>query len=250
VSCVRILFQLTLLIDRQSYGIFLAHYLEYQTFPGATPLHYAFVGGLSISLAMVLAPVATLCVGHFGTKVTLSIGLVLQFLGLMCASWATEIWQLFLTQGVAFGFGMGFLFIASVGVVPQWFDRRRSFANSISTAGSGFGGLTYSLGTNAMIQSIGLGWAFRVLAIVSCGVCLICTILLKDRNKAIGSIHMAFDMRLFKRYEFILLLGWGFFSMLGCVSHCQSIVVYQLILRRYCFTILATKLCDKYRTDS
>ena len=165
---------------------------------------------------MIVAPCATYCVGKFGTKVTLSIGIILQFAGLLGASWAQEIWQLFLSQGLAFGFGMGFLFIASVGIVPQWFVKKRSFANSISTAGSGFGGLTYSLATNAMIQTIGLGWAFRVLAIVAGGVCAICTILIKDRNKAVGSVHMAFNIRLLKKPEFILLLGWGFFSMLGC----------------------------------
>ena len=202
-------------------------------------------------MALVLAPIATLCVGRFGTKVTLSIGIVLQFVGLLGASWATEIWHLFLSQGLAFGFGMGFLFIASVGVVPQWFGKRRSFANSIATAGSGFGGLTYSLGTNAMIQSIGLGWAFRVLAIVACGVCVVCTVLIKDRNKAIGSVHMAFDVSLFRKPEFVLLLGWGFFSMLGCKpTHLQCLVEVWLIKRfaRYRASILPAKLCDKSRT--
>lgn len=119
---------------------------------------------------------------------------------------------------------MGFLFIASVGVVPQWFNKRRSFANSISTAGSGFGGLTYSLATNAMIQSIGLGWAFRVLAIVACGVCVICTLVIKDRNKAVGSVHVAFDVSLFRRPEFLLLLAWGFFSMLGCMCYSSRLI--------------------------
>lgn len=112
---------------------------------------------------------------------------------------------------------MGFLFVATVGVVPQWFSKKRSFANSIATAGSGTGGLIYSLGTNAMIQSIGLGWAFRVLAIVAFAVNTICTILIRDRNKAIGAVHAAFDVKLLKRAEFLLLLGWGFFSMLGYI---------------------------------
>ena len=67
------------------------------------------------------------------------------------------------------------------------------------------------------IQSIGLGWAFRILAIVSCGVNVVCTLLVRDRNKAVGSVQMAFDVRLFKRPEFLLLLGWGFFSMLGYI---------------------------------
>ena len=67
------------------------------------------------------------------------------------------------------------------------------------------------------IQSIGLGWAFRILAIVSCGVNVVCTLLVRDRNKAVGSVQMAFDIRLFRRPEFLLLLGWGFFSMLGYI---------------------------------
>lgn len=200
-----------------SYGVFLAHYLANNTFPGATSLEYAFVGGLSISLALFTAPVATICTRKFGTQITLAVGILFETAGLLGASFAYEIWHLFLSQGVAFGFGMGFLFVGSVGVVPQWFSKRRSLANGISAAGSGLGGLIYSLGTNAMIQSIGLGWAFRILAILAFGVNTICTIMVKDRNKAVGSVQKAFDMQLFKRPEFLLLLGWGFFSMLAYI---------------------------------
>ncbi|KAG4032362.1 hypothetical protein MFRU_007g02680 [Monilinia fructicola] len=209
-----------------SYGIFLAHYLSSNTFSGATSLEYAFVGGLSISLGLFTAPAATSCTRKFGLKVTLAIGILFQTAGLLGASFAYEIWHLFLSQGVAFGFGMGFLFVGSVGVVPQWFSRRRSLANGISTAGSGIGGLVYSLGTNAMIQSIGLGWAFRVLAILAFAVNTTCTILLKDRNKAVGSVQLAFDARLFKKPEFLLLLGWGFFSMLGYIVLLFSLPSY------------------------
>ncbi len=73
----------------QSYGVFLAHYLSFNTFSGASSLEYAFVGGLSISLALVIAPLATVCVGLFGTQFTLSIGIVLETAGLLGASWAS-----------------------------------------------------------------------------------------------------------------------------------------------------------------
>lgn len=116
----------------------------------------------------------------FGTKTALGVGIVLETIGLLGASWASEIWHLFLTQGIAFGLGMGFLFVSSVTIIPQWFLKKRSFANSIGAAGSGIGGLVYSLATNAIIQSIGLGWAFRILAILACTVNVICTILVKD----------------------------------------------------------------------
>ena len=131
-------------------------------------------------MALIISPVATICVRKYGTQVALFIGVAFETAGLLGASWASEIWHLFLSQGLAFGFGMGFLFVSSVGVVPQWFSKKRSFANSIATAGSGIGGMMYSLATNAMIQSIGLGWAFRVLAIVSFVVNVVCTILIRD----------------------------------------------------------------------
>ena len=75
----------------------------------------------------------------------------------------------------------------------------------------------YSLATNAMIQSLGVGWAFRILGILAFTVNFICAILMKDRNRAIGSSQLAFDYRLFKKLEYLLLLGWGLFSMLGYI---------------------------------
>jgi MFS family permease len=209
-----------------SYGVFLAHYLATDTYPGATFLQYAFVGGLSISMCPLVSPIATIAVRKYGTRITLAIGVALQTGGLLGASWSNQIWHLFLSQGLLFGLGMGFLFVGSVGLVPQWFDKRRSFANSIGTAGSGIGGLVYSLASSAMIQSIGLGWAFRILAIITLVVNGSCTILIRDRNKAIGSIYKAFSSELLKRPEFLLLLGWGFFSMLGYVVLLFSVADY------------------------
>ena len=75
----------------------------------------------------------------------------------------------------------------------------------------------YSLATNAMIDSLGVEWAFRILGILACSVNTVCALLIRDRNKAIGAVQLAFDYRLFKRPQFLMLLGWGFFSMMGYV---------------------------------
>ena len=123
---------------------------------------------------------------------------------------------------------MGFLFVGSVGIVPQWFTKKRSLANGIGTAGSGIGGMMYSLATNAMIESLGVEWAFRILGILACAVNLVCAILMKDRNTAIGSKQLAFDYRLFKRYQYWLLLGWGFFSMMGYIVLLFSLPNYAV----------------------
>ncbi|KAJ9627744.1 hypothetical protein H2203_002957 [Taxawa tesnikishii (nom. ined.)] len=209
-----------------SYGVFLSYYLANNVFPGATSLEFAFVGSLSIACALLVSPVATITTRKFGTRTTLLTGVVFETASLIGASFAWQIWHLFLSQGICFGFGMGFLFVGSVGVVPQWFTTRRSLANGIATAGSGFGGLIYSLATGAMIPSIGLPWAFRVLGIIACVVNGICAVLMRDRNKAIGSSQLAFDVKLFKRVEYLLLLGFGWFSMLGYVVLLFSLANY------------------------
>lgn len=142
------------------------------------------------------------------------------------ASFTTQIWHLVLSQGIAFGAGMGFLFTGSVGLIPQWFARKRSLANSLGTAGSGFGGLTYSLAANAMITNLGLAWAFRILAILAFVVNGVCSFLARDRNKEVGAVHRAFHKELFRKVELYLYLAWAFFSILGYIIVVFSLAAY------------------------
>lgn len=121
---------------------------------------------------------------------------------------------------------MGFLFVGSVGIPSLWFTTKRSLANGITASGSGLGGLLYSLAAGAMIESIGIAWCFRVLGILALAVNAICITLIRDRHKIIGSRHKAFDIRLFKRPEYLLLNGYGFFSMLGYIALVFSLADY------------------------
>ncbi|KAG6006504.1 hypothetical protein E4U43_000433 [Claviceps pusilla] len=122
-----------------------------------------------------------------------------------------------MATGVLFGLGMGFLFTPSVGIVPQWFSTKRSLANGLAVCGSGLGGLLYSFASGAMIRNLSLGWTFRILGILAFVVNTACILLINDRNKINGSRQLPFDTTLLKRPEFLLLLGFGWFSMLGYV---------------------------------
>ena len=77
-----------------------------------------------------------------------------------------------------------------------------------------------------MIQHLGLPWAFRILAIAQFTANMVSAILLKDRNKQIGTTNRAFDYRLLKKFEYWLILGWGCFSMLGYVTLLFSLPNY------------------------
>jgi MFS family permease len=175
---------------------------------------------------MLVAPLATRIIHVFGTRVCLHIGVFLETLSLVGASFCKQKYQIILAQGFCFGWGMGFLFVGSVGIVSQWFTKKRSLANSIAASGSGLGGLMYSLVTQRVIDKNGLPWAFRVLAICVFTVNLTASNLIRDRNQQTGSRHRSFDFSLLRRPEFLLLQAWSFFSMLGYTILLFSLPAY------------------------
>jgi MFS family permease len=210
-----------------SYGIFLAHYITNSSFPNAGSLEYAFVGSLSMGCAMLVSPIATYATGRLGTKATLCVGMVLEAASLFAASFAYDIWHLFLTQGVLFGFGMGLLFVPSVAIVPQWFTTKQSLANGISASGTGLGGVLYSFASDAMIRNLGLPWAFRILGILVLVANGVSIILIKDRHKIIQSNQQAFSIVFLKRFDYILLSGFAWFSMFGHLTLVYSLSKYS-----------------------
>jgi MFS family permease len=199
----------------KAYGVFLDYFLAENLYPNASALDYAFIGGLSISMSLIITPVINTSSRIWGTRPTLSIGLVLLTASLVGASFATQVWQLYLSQGVCFGWGLGFLYVGSSNIIPQWFSNKRSLANGICAAGAGFGGLVYSLASSSLLERAGPPLTFRILAICEFVANLVSIVLISDRNQTQKPNQSAFNYRLLKRLEIWLVLGWGCMSELG-----------------------------------
>ncbi|KAI1182903.1 major facilitator superfamily transporter [Nemania serpens] len=210
-----------------AYAVFLAHYIKTNTFQ-TTDIGYAFIGGLSLSIAFLVSPLATFLAGwdKYGTRLTMFTGIIFEVIAFVGSSFATKLWHIILAQGVSFGIGLGLTFVTSAPVPAQWFHKKRSLANGWVASGSGFGGLIYSLATNAMIQNIGLAWTFRTLAIICFVVNGVATFFIRDRNKAVRSVHIAFNWKLFKRPSFIMFQLWVSLSLIGYTILVFSIVAY------------------------
>ncbi|KAJ5200442.1 Major facilitator superfamily domain general substrate transporter [Penicillium cf. griseofulvum] len=207
-----------------AYAVFLAYYLKHGTFEGATKLQYTFVGSLSLTTMFTISPLATISTQRYGVRKTMFAGVICETASLICASFAKQIWHLFLTQGILFGLGMGLLFIPVASLVPQWFTSKRSLASGISLSGAGLGGLIYSLVASAMIRNIGLSWAFRVLGILAFSVNTICVLLIRDRSKPDKTKKITMDLAILKSRDFNLLIGFSFFTILG-----YFILIYSLV---------------------
>ena len=210
----------------QAWGVFLAHYLADSTFPGTTHLEYALIGGFSISQSLLVSPLVAASSRRFGTQITLLIGTALVSLSMLGASLATEIWHLFLSQGLCFGYGMGFLYITATAILPQWFLRRRSLALGVASSGAGFGGLVYNLGAGAAIESLGLQWTYRLLALCTLLVNLACSVLSKDRHRAVKPHGYALDYSEFSHIQVLLVVAWGFLTELGYIVLLYSLPNY------------------------
>ncbi|KAG2226892.1 hypothetical protein INT45_010171 [Circinella minor] len=168
----------------------------------ASTLELMAVGSVMNVTLNLFTPVSIM-LAKFGTKFNYALGSILMCLGLMLASFTTEVWHLYLTQGVLFGFGCSFLYMSVSSVIPQCnigficiylrFTTRRATAMGISSCGSGLGGL----GLSPMVR----------------------TILVKDRlpNAYIRNqpIKSPIQLSLFKKTDFNIWLMGSVIALMG-----------------------------------
>jgi len=211
-----------------AWGVFLAHFLSRSTFENATHLQYALIGGLSISQALLVSTVAAKINEKLGIRFSLLLGTLLVSASMLAASYATQVWHLFLSQGICFGYGMGFLYITASAVLPQWFSKRRSLAVAIASSGAGIGGLAFNLGVGAGIESIGWEKTYVVLAVTTLVMNLSCSILMEDRNKLIMPHKRSFDLRQLGHISTWLIIIWGWLTELGYVTLLYSLPNYAM----------------------
>lgn len=149
-----------------SYGVFSTYYLNVK-FVGTSATMLAWIGTLITALMLGCSILTGALADKLGYRPTAYIGTVLCTLAYILASFAKEVWQLILTQGVLFGIGASFLIAPSISIPPQWFNKRRGLAAGVAVAGSSLGGLWFTAATQAMIDNISAEWALRILGILT-----------------------------------------------------------------------------------
>ncbi len=140
------------------------------------------------------------------------IGGALICLGFLLASYSTEVWHLYFTQGLICGIGYSLVYNAGMSVVGQWFSKRRGLALGISVSGSGFGQFIMVNITSALLTSMGWRATLQYLALIElCGL-IVCVLLVKRLTPCIaegGPSLLSSARELFKdRHFFYLYMGY------------------------------------------
>ncbi|KAF9389689.1 hypothetical protein BGX21_011645 [Mortierella sp. AD011] len=146
-----------------TFGVYQAHFLEENTFPGASATEISWVGSIGTASMFILGPFVAPMTQLLGLRAVVAIGIVVSSLGLISSSFATQLWQLYITQGFLFGCGVGLVLFSSLSVVSQYFEKRRGLANGIAVAGSGIGGLAIAPLTRLLIAQVGYRWCLRIM---------------------------------------------------------------------------------------
>ncbi|KAM0490554.1 hypothetical protein ACHAP8_011459 [Fusarium lateritium] len=93
----------------------------------------------------------------------------------------TNIGALFAASGVIMGIGISLSFAPVSVISSQYFDRKKGLANGIIFAAGGLGGAAISYGLDALIQNVGIGWALRIMALLTLATGVPAAYLIKER---------------------------------------------------------------------
>ncbi|ORZ26895.1 major facilitator superfamily domain-containing protein [Lobosporangium transversale] len=197
------------------YGVYQDRYIthEYNT---ASTFELSWIGTLNVVGMNLLGPFTGQFADHFGYRISALLGAVIMGASLIATSFATEIWQLYICQGILYGFGASLAFFPSLSLPSQWFKERRGLATGIAVAGGGFGGLVISPATTSMFSSIGYRWTVRTVAFIHLAVLIPAALLFKARTTLTVPRKQAIvDFSVLKEKRFLILVALCFFVANG-----------------------------------
>lgn len=123
-----------------SYGTFQTYYSsDASPVPAQSSSSLAWIGSTQSFLTMFMGTFSGPLLDAGYLRAALVAGTCLEVGGLLATSFSTQMWQLFLFQGVTVGVGSGMLSTASLAIIPLYFQKKKMTASGIAASGSAIG---------------------------------------------------------------------------------------------------------------
>ncbi|PVU91397.1 hypothetical protein BB559_004158 [Furculomyces boomerangus] len=148
-----------------AFGVFQTYYLQtiFKTVPADT---VAWISTVTISMTLIGGLAVVPMVRIFGFRNSALLGSVVGSVGLFLCSFATKVWHFVIFQGLIYGLASAIVVNVSILMVVLWFDKRKGFAIGLLNSGGGVGSLILVPTVTSTVNSIGIKWSFRILAII------------------------------------------------------------------------------------
>ncbi|KAG8520880.1 Monocarboxylate transporter 14 [Galemys pyrenaicus] len=132
----------------------------------------AWVSSLSMGITLIVGPFIGLFINTCGCRRTAIIGGLVNSLGWVLSAYAANVHYLFITFGVAAGFGSGMAYLPAVVMVGRYFQKRRALAQGLSTTGTGFGTFLMTVLLKYLCAEYGWRNAMFIQGAVSLNLCV------------------------------------------------------------------------------
>lgn len=201
-----------------TWGAFQTYYEE-QILSNESSSDLAWIGSVESFLLMFVGVITGPLFDAGYIYFLLPFGSFMVIFGYMMTSLASEYYQVMLAQGICVGLGAGCLFVPSVAILPQYFQKKRALANGLAASGSSFGGVIYPVMFNQLRNQVGFPWATRAIAFVSLATCAFSCSVLRPRFKPTQKRALvqlsAFKEIQYSLFTLALFLGFlGFYNFL------------------------------------
>ncbi|KAI0154155.1 major facilitator superfamily domain-containing protein [Xylariaceae sp. FL1272] len=177
----------------------------------------AWILSIQAFLVSAAAPFAGPTFDRQGPRLLIGVGSLLIVLGLMTLSVSREYYQIFLSQSISSGLGMGMIFHGCVNSVSTWFLKKRGLALGISSSGAGVGGVLIPIIFDRLVVQIGFPWTVRVLGFIILGLQIVAFLTVRSRldHKGRPPFRITMFAKPFRDRAFVLDALAGFFGFLG-----------------------------------
>ncbi|GKT43045.1 aspyridones efflux protein apdF [Colletotrichum spaethianum] len=211
-----------------SYGVFQTYYQA--NMKGTSVDAIAWIGSIQSCLLLFIGfLVGPLYDAGYFRSLTLT-GILLVFLGMSMTSIATQYWQTLLAQAFCVGLGAGCIYIPSVAIIPQYFNRRRALATGIVATGSSFGGVIYPLVIQSLLPRVGFPWATRVVAFISLATNAFSFAVLRQRSEPHPEKRRRamLDLSAYRNISFVVFSASMFFNFFTYMAPIYYLQQYSL----------------------
>ncbi|TFK32270.1 monocarboxylate permease [Crucibulum laeve] len=166
-----------------AFGVYQDFYVrEYLT--NYTPGDIGWIGGVQLFLNFSLGGITGRLFDKGYFRHLLVAGIVLHALAIFTLSLSHEnsYYQVFLSQGLCLGFACGVIYVPSLSIASHYFQRRRSLAMGIVSAGSALGAVIHPIMLNKLFNGpVGFHNGVRISAGLNVALLIIALLIIRTR---------------------------------------------------------------------
>ena len=127
---------------------------------------------MGLGMNFFFGPFTSALCDRFGCRVVAMVGGLISVTAMFATSFVNSLVSIYLTYSILWGLGSSMCYIPTFLMVDRYFERRRSLANGIITAGSAVGALVMGPTINMLLESVGWRNTMRMIGGITCAMVL------------------------------------------------------------------------------